>query len=87
MTWAVSVEFYPDSSDVGNVTAIWTEPTGTPPRVFTYPRAVKADIAGRNAFCAAAIAARNAWQTKNTENDAAAASALSRLNATDPQAV
>jgi len=84
MAWQISVQLDQDSNDVGTIYAIWIE--GTPPVSFIYSARAKKDVGGANAFVAAAIAARNAWQAKNTANAAGAAALLTKINATDPQA-
>lgn len=82
MAWSVSVNLDPDSSDVGTISATWTEAAGT----FTYSSRAKKDTGGIASFAAAAKNARNAWQAKATENTAGADEILAKLNQIDPQA-
>ena len=86
MPWTVQVSDDADTTGEKTATAVWTEKTGSPPAVFTYTGRGKATQAGVNAFAAAAIAARNAWQTANTANATASNAVLTRINAVDPQA-
>lgn len=79
MTWTTQAQFDADSADVGVASATWTEAVG----VFTFTQRIRANNAGANAFVAAAIAARNAWQAKNAANASGAATLLSKLIAAD----
>ena len=81
--WEIQVILDPDSNDVGTVIATWTETAGT----FVYSSRAKKDLAGANAFIAAAIAARDFWQTKSTANTAASATLRTMIIAADPKAV
>lgn len=81
--WEIQVILDPDSNDVGTVIATWTETAGT----FVYSSRAKKDAGGANAFVAAAIAARDFWQSKRTANETGAAALKTKIMAADPKAV
>lgn len=81
--WEIQVTLDNDSNDVGTITATWTETAG----VFIYSSRAKKDAGGANAFVAAAIAARDFWQSKRSANDAAATALKTKIMTTDPKAV
>jgi hypothetical protein len=87
MPWTADTKLDEGSNDVGLATMTWTEPTGNPPAMFPFSRRIRANAAGANAFVAAAIAARDAWQIKEAANAAGAAILLAKINAADPKAV
>jgi hypothetical protein len=63
MAWDATVTLDADKTDVETVTAVFTDTDAT---TFSYSARVRADAGGRDAFIAAAIAARNAWRTRKT---------------------
>jgi len=83
MIWEISVNYDADQADVGSVTGTWTDPVYG---IFTYSQRIKANLAGANAFIAAAILARNTWQVKQQANIAGAAFVLGKINTADPRA-
>jgi len=82
MSWQITIADDPDTTQEKTATAIWTELGG---KVFSYTVRGKATTGAVNAFVAAAIAARNAWQTANTVRATQEATVLARFVATDPQ--
>jgi hypothetical protein len=72
MAWVIAVQFDEDKTNVGTITATFTDVDAT---VFSFSQ--RAAASSVNAFTAAAIAARNTWQTKKTQN----ASAVSTVKA------
>ena len=84
MSWKITVQFDPDQNDVGSVSATWTDPNPALP-AFTHSKRVKGTLAGVNAFVAEAVAARDAWQTKQQANITGAAFVLNKINAADPK--
>ena len=84
MSWTLTVGLDADKSDVGTVSATWTDPEYGD---YTFSARGKLDSAGANAFVAAAIAKRNAWQTRKANEASLAATGLSLLNSTDPQVI
>lgn len=78
MAWDVTVSFDEDKTDVGTVTAVFTDTDLT---VFSFSARIQSTIAARNAFCAAAVAARDLWKTKKTANAAAVTSVKARFTA------
>ncbi len=83
MTWQIIMADDPDSTGEKTSTATWTETEG---KAFIYAARGEATIEALNVFVAAAIAARNAWQAKNTAIAAVEANVLTKINAADPQA-
>lgn len=83
MSWQITISDDPDTTGEKTATATWTEAGG---KVFAFTMRGKATAGAVNAFVAAAITARNAWQTKNTAQAAQEATVLARFVATDPQA-
>ena len=83
MSWKIQIADDPDTSGDKTATATWTEADG---KVFSSQARGRSTTGAINSFVAAAIAARNAWQAKNTATAAAEASVLARFVATDPQA-
>lgn len=82
MSWAIIIADDPDTSGDKTATAIWTEGD----KSFVYQARGRATTGAINSFVAAAIVARNAWQTKNTAIAAAEVNVLTKINAADPQA-
>lgn len=83
MTWAITVKMDVDKTDVGNVIATWTDTTyGT----FTYSERIEATSAAATAFVNEAIAARNAWQTKQSDDATKETYILGLFSSNDPQA-
>lgn len=82
MSWQVTIADDADTTGEKTATAIWTELGG---KVFSYQVRGKATAGAVTAFVAAAIAARNTWQTKNMAIAAAEANVLTKINAADPQ--
>jgi len=88
MAWTVKREIDPIPQHPGNVelpkaqvTSTWGDPTGT----FIYIARCADDTASINAYSVDAIAARNAWQTKNAQDAGLGIAVLTRINNTDPQ--
>ena len=79
--WQVTVSDDSDSTGEKTAIATWTEPTG----VFTYSTRANATQAAANAFVAAAIIARNAWQAKRVILATQSTILLNKFNANDPQ--
>jgi len=82
MSWQISVSDDPDTTGEKTVTATWAEPTG----VFAYSIRANQTPGAANAFVAAAIAARNAWQAKRVTNAAQTVALMAKFTAADPQA-
>lgn len=62
MAWTTTIILDEDKTDTGQVSAVFTDPNDS--AQFTFVQRVKATAQGRDAFITAAIAARNAWQTR-----------------------
>ena len=84
MSWEVVVTLADENNTVGSVSATWTDETLG---VFTYSRTARATQESADAFIARAIAKRDAWQTKQINNNIKSAWALDRLNTADPKVV
>jgi hypothetical protein len=82
MSWTIQIADDPDTTGEKTATATWTEVSG---KVFSFTVRGKATAGAVNAFVVAAIAARNAWQAKNTTQATQEATVLARFVATDPQ--
>lgn len=61
MPWTVTVAIDPDKTNVGSASAVFTDTDGT---TFAYSQRNIMTAVNANAFVAAAIAARNSWQTR-----------------------
>lgn len=83
MSWQITIADDPDTTGEKTATATWTEVSG---QVFPFTLRGKATAGAVNAFVAAAITARNAWQAANTARAAQETTVLARFVATDPQA-
>lgn len=83
MSWQITIADDPDTTGEKTATATWTEADG---KVFAFTVRGKATAGAVNAFVTAAVAARNARQTKNTATATQEATVLARFVATDPQA-
>jgi hypothetical protein len=68
MSWQITVTIDKDKVDVGNVSAIWTDPD-TALGVFSFSQRIQADVDGADAFISEAIAARDAWQVWQGNNN------------------
>ncbi|MCK5217868.1 MAG: hypothetical protein KAJ93_08765 [Methanosarcinales archaeon] len=86
MSWQITVTIDKDKVDVGNVSAIWTDPN-TDLGVFSFSQRIQADVDGADAFIAEAIIARDAWQVWQGNNNTKSTWALGRLNMADPKVV
>ena len=86
MSWQITISDDPDSTGEKTVSATWTEATGSPPAVFSYSIRANQTPGAANAFVAAAIAARNAWQAKRVTIAAQTAALRTKFTAADPQA-
>jgi len=86
MAWEITVNIDKDKTDVGNVSATWTDPDIVL-GVFSFSRRIKANVTGADVFITQVIAARDAWQIWQTENNIKAVWALGRLNTADPKVV
>lgn len=86
MAWELTVILPEVEGGVGNITAKWTDPDPAL-GVFSHSRRTRVSIDAADAFIAEAIAARDAWQIVQADNDTKSAWALDRLNAADPKVV
>lgn len=84
MSWDVTVSLDNDKANVGRATATWTDPN-TDYGTFTHSARVEVSVAGRDAFIADAIAARDAWQTRRQDEIDKAQNVLTNINSTDPK--
>lgn len=82
MSWEIVVKVNKDNPNFGEVQAKWTDPTYGP---VTYSENIEANVAGVDAFIAKVISLRDAWQTRQAENESKATFVLGRLDAADPQ--
>jgi len=80
--WDIKLKLDADSSDVGTVSATWTEPTG---EVFSFSQRIKNNTASINSFGVDVVKARDAWQAKEEANISGAAFLLNKLNLYDPK--
>lgn len=64
MAWVTNIVIDPDKPNTGTVSAVFTDTDGS-----TFTATARATLTGPNgnAFRDAAIAARNAWQTRKTQ--------------------
>jgi len=79
MAWTIQVLEDADSTGAKTVMAAWTEAAG----VFAFSKKVNQDAAGINAFIAAVISDRNAWQAEQSNNIGGSAAILTDLIAAD----
>jgi hypothetical protein len=86
MSWQITATIDKDKTDVGNISAIWTDPN-TDLGVFSFSQRIQADVDGADAFIAEAIVARDAWQVWQGNNNTKSTWALGRLNTADPKVV
>jgi len=86
MSWEITVNIDRDKTDVGRVSATWTDPD-TDLGVFSFSKRISISVADADIFIVEAIAARDAWQVWQTSNNTKAAWALNRLNTADPKVV
>jgi hypothetical protein len=84
MAWELTVRLPKKENEIGSVSATWTDPTLG---VFMYSRTSRVGVAQADAFIAEAIAARDAWQTYQMDNNTKSAWVLDRLNTADPKVV
>lgn len=84
MSWEVKVYIDQDQTDIGLVNATWTDPNEAL-GVFTYSERAQANVAGGTVFVNHAIAARNAWQTKQQGNIDKEVWVANKLIELDPQ--
>lgn len=85
MLWEITVVIE-DGEQIGNISARWTDPD-TSLGVFSYSRRSRVSVEAADAFIAETIAARDAWQISQANNNAKSAWALDRLNLADPKVV
>ena len=86
MSWEITVTIDKDKSEVGSVSATWTDPDTTL-GVFTHSKRTQANVAGADAFIAEAILARDAWQVYRASNNTKSTWVLGRINTADPKVV
>ena len=84
MSWEVTITLPEEEGDIGRIAATWTDSTLG---VFSYSRRARVSVSAADAFIAEAIAARDAWQVSQANNNTKSAWALDRLNTADPRAV
>jgi hypothetical protein len=68
MAWTIAVQFDADKTNVGSVTATFTD---TDAAVFSFTQRLQSTAGVVTSFTAAAIAARNAWQAQKTRQNTA----------------
>jgi len=83
MAWEVKVVI-DKTGDLANVSATWTDETLGE---FTYSRRSRVGVAQADVFFAEAVAARDAWQIYQENNNTKSAWATNRLNTNDPKVV
>ena len=86
MSWEIKVIIDKDKSEVGSVSATWTDPDTTL-GVFSYSKRTQANVTGADAFITEAIAARDVWQVYQASNNTKSAWVLGRINTADPKVV
>ena len=83
MAWAFVVQFDDDKLNVGSLTGTFTDTDST---VFTFSERLQATAAALSGYVTAAIAARNAWQSKKAADAAALTSVKAAFVAAGEQA-
>lgn len=78
MAWVITISVDSDKTDIGTISSIFTD---TDAATFTYSERIQATLAQLNAYIARAIAARNAWQTRKTNQTTYMATAITRFAA------
>ncbi len=77
-SWVITILDDEDKTDVGTITAVFTDNDGTT-RAFS--RRIQATLAQLNLFVTAAVADKNAWITRKTTQTSQMATAVTRFTA------
>lgn len=80
MAWVPTITLDADKTNVGSVSAIFTDTDET---TFTYGRRAKVSAADADAFVGEAIAGRNAWQEQKTRTAALVFNVTARFEELD----
>lgn len=81
--WAITIADDADSTGEKTITGIWTDNDGE----FSFSLRGTPDEKGQNSFIESAIKARDAWQTKKSDEKTFIANCLAKMNITDTKAV
>lgn len=83
MAWTITIADDKDTSGERTVTGIWTDPVWGE---FSFSYRVKFNAAGMDEFIAAAVPARDKWQTKCVNTKEKIDLCMSKILVADPQA-
>jgi hypothetical protein len=78
MAWVVTIKVDTDKTDIGTISSVFTDTDTT---TFSYSERIQASLAQLNAYITRAVAARNAWQTRKSNQTTYMNTAVTRFGA------